>query len=72
MRVQGVSDHGILESIEMNNFMCHKLLKFNFGPQINFIIGDYRFTSAYSSIRNDLRQGITEVSDIILVNTLIS
>lgn len=41
MLIQGVADHGILESIEMNNFMCHKWLKFNFGPQINFIIGDY-------------------------------
>ncbi|KAF8727723.1 hypothetical protein AX14_007074 [Amanita brunnescens Koide BX004] len=35
----GIADHGILESIEMNHFMCHKWLKFNFGPQINFIIG---------------------------------
>jgi hypothetical protein len=23
----------------MTQFMCHKLLKFHFGPQINFIIG---------------------------------
>ncbi|CAA7262794.1 unnamed protein product [Cyclocybe aegerita] len=38
--VQGtVADHGIIEYIEMCQFMCHKFLKFIFGPQINFIIG---------------------------------
>ena len=26
----------------MSQFMCHKLLSFNFGPQINFIIGTSR------------------------------
>ena len=30
---------GIIESIEMNQFMCHKFLTFSLGPQINFIIG---------------------------------
>ena len=30
---------GIIERVEMVDFMCHKYLKFNFGPQINFIIG---------------------------------
>ncbi|KAG5644532.1 hypothetical protein DXG03_008186 [Asterophora parasitica] len=35
----GIADHGIIERIEMVNFMCHKYLKFEFGPQINFIIG---------------------------------
>ncbi|KAJ7600936.1 P-loop containing nucleoside triphosphate hydrolase protein [Mycena floridula] len=34
-----VADHGIIESIEMHQFMCHKYLTFSFGPQINFIIG---------------------------------
>ncbi|KAF9013179.1 hypothetical protein BDQ17DRAFT_1342932 [Cyathus striatus] len=35
----GIAEHGIIESIIMVNFMCHKYLSFNFGPQINFIIG---------------------------------
>ena len=30
---------GIIERVEMIDFMCHTFLKFNFGPQINFIIG---------------------------------
>lgn len=37
--IQGVADHGIIEAIEMHQFMCHKYLTFAFGPQINFIIG---------------------------------
>ena len=32
---------GIIERVEMVDFMCHSFLKFNFGPQINFIIGGY-------------------------------
>ncbi|KAL0960989.1 hypothetical protein HGRIS_005984 [Hohenbuehelia grisea] len=35
----GVAEHGIIEAIEMHQFMCHKYLAFTFGPQINFIIG---------------------------------
>lgn len=35
----GIADHGIIENLEMHQFMCHKYLTFNFGPQINFIIG---------------------------------
>ncbi|KAF8625965.1 hypothetical protein AX17_006690 [Amanita inopinata Kibby_2008] len=35
----GLAEHGIIESIEMHQFMCHKYLTFQFGPQINFIIG---------------------------------
>ncbi|KAG7443126.1 P-loop containing nucleoside triphosphate hydrolase protein [Guyanagaster necrorhizus] len=35
----GIADHGIIEAIEMHQFMCHKYLTFSFGPQINFIIG---------------------------------
>lgn len=31
---------GIIERVEMIDFMCHAYLKFNFGPQINFIIGN--------------------------------
>ncbi|KAI6147159.1 P-loop containing nucleoside triphosphate hydrolase protein [Pisolithus tinctorius] len=37
--VGGIADHGIIECIEMANFMCHPRLRFTFGPQINFIIG---------------------------------
>ncbi|KAJ7244992.1 P-loop containing nucleoside triphosphate hydrolase protein [Mycena haematopus] len=35
----GIAEHGIIEAIEMHQFMCHKYLTFSFGPQINFIIG---------------------------------
>ena len=30
---------GIIESLEMTQFMCHKYLTFSLGPQINCIIG---------------------------------
>ena len=40
MAPQGVAEMGIIESLEMTQFMCHKLLTFTFGPQINFIIGE--------------------------------
>ena len=36
---QGVAAMGIIERVEMVNFMSHTYLVFNFGPQINFIIG---------------------------------
>jgi len=39
VKSQGIADHGIIEAIEMHQFMCHKFLTFSFGPQINFIIG---------------------------------
>ncbi len=32
---------GIIESLEMHQFMCHKYLTFSLGPQINFIIGEW-------------------------------
>ncbi|EPQ51080.1 P-loop containing nucleoside triphosphate hydrolase protein [Gloeophyllum trabeum ATCC 11539] len=35
----GVAEMGIIESLEMHQFMCHKYLTFSFGPQVNFIIG---------------------------------
>ncbi|KAK0235306.1 P-loop containing nucleoside triphosphate hydrolase protein [Armillaria nabsnona] len=35
----GVAEYGIIEYIEMHQFMCHRYLSFTFGPQINFIIG---------------------------------
>ncbi|EDR03919.1 uncharacterized protein LACBIDRAFT_306584 [Laccaria bicolor S238N-H82] len=35
----GVAEYGIIEYIEMRQFMCHKYLTFHFGPQINFITG---------------------------------
>lgn len=31
---------GIIERVEMVDFMCHTFLTFHFGPQINFIIGE--------------------------------
>lgn len=32
---------GIIIRVEMVDFMCHTYLEFNFGPQINFIIGEW-------------------------------
>ena len=46
MPLKGIAEHGIIESIEMHSFMCHKYLTFEFGPQINFIIGT-RLTSTF-------------------------
>ncbi|KXN81796.1 Structural maintenance of chromosomes protein 6 [Leucoagaricus sp. SymC.cos] len=34
-----ISDYGIIEKVELFQFMCHQRLTFSFGPQINFIIG---------------------------------
>ncbi|EJD06049.1 P-loop containing nucleoside triphosphate hydrolase protein [Fomitiporia mediterranea MF3/22] len=34
-----IADCGIIQSLEMQQFMCHPRLSFTFGPQINFIIG---------------------------------
>jgi hypothetical protein len=39
--LKGIAEYGIIESISMVQFMCHKYLSFNFGPQINFIIGKF-------------------------------
>ncbi|TEB23008.1 P-loop containing nucleoside triphosphate hydrolase protein [Coprinellus micaceus] len=36
---KGQAEYGIIESIECVDFMCHERLFFEFGPQINFIIG---------------------------------
>lgn len=33
------SDVGIIEKIELENFMCHKRLEISFGTNINFIVG---------------------------------
>ncbi len=30
---------GIIERIRLENFMCHKHLELNFGPNINFVVG---------------------------------
>ncbi|KAG1886425.1 uncharacterized protein F5891DRAFT_968162, partial [Suillus fuscotomentosus] len=46
----GVAEHGIIESIEMHHFMCHKRLTFTFGPQINFIIGECHFEYGKSAV----------------------
>lgn len=36
---QMVAEIGVIEVIEMYDFMCHRHLKVPFGPKINFIIG---------------------------------
>ncbi|KAF7768000.1 hypothetical protein Agabi119p4_7243 [Agaricus bisporus var. burnettii] len=33
------ADFGIIEKVELYQFMCHQRLTFTFGPQINFIVG---------------------------------
>eukprot|EP00795_Rhopilema_esculentum_P017575 gene17575-9207_t len=37
--VQNEAEVGIIERITLQNFMCHKFLEINFGPNVNFIIG---------------------------------
>ncbi|GJJ13315.1 hypothetical protein Clacol_007567 [Clathrus columnatus] len=34
-----IAEMGVIETIEMHQFMCHGRLSFKFGPQLNFIIG---------------------------------
>ncbi|KAG8685281.1 Structural maintenance of chromosomes protein 6, partial [Ceratobasidium sp. 395] len=34
-----IAEYGIIDKIEMTNFMCHSRVTVNFGPQINFVIG---------------------------------
>ena len=53
---------GIIESIEMTQFMCHKYLTFSLGPQINFIIGAFTPSSCVVAVVDATRQAITEVS----------
>jgi hypothetical protein len=65
MRVcQGVASMGIIERVEMVDFMCHSFLKFNFGPQINFIIGGYPIMLVPRGTHRGIQtpQAITEVS----------
>ncbi|KAH8925274.1 P-loop containing nucleoside triphosphate hydrolase protein [Atractiella rhizophila] len=38
-RVGNVAQAGVIEKVELMNFMCHKLHTTTFKPQINFIIG---------------------------------
>ncbi|XP_038056930.1 structural maintenance of chromosomes protein 6-like [Patiria miniata] len=33
------AEYGIIEHVSVKNFMCHKRLEFNFGPNVNFIVG---------------------------------
>ncbi|KZV84401.1 P-loop containing nucleoside triphosphate hydrolase protein, partial [Exidia glandulosa HHB12029] len=34
-----IAESGVIETLYMENFMCHARLSFKFGPQMNFIIG---------------------------------
>ncbi|KAG9034299.1 Structural maintenance of chromosomes protein 6 [Tulasnella sp. JGI-2019a] len=34
-----IAQSGVIHSLELKNFMCHRHLTFDFGPQINFITG---------------------------------
>ena len=55
---------GIIESLEMHQFMCHKYLTFSLGPQINFIIGELHSSQGNVVLANILAlfQVTTEVS----------
>ncbi|XP_014665142.1 PREDICTED: structural maintenance of chromosomes protein 6-like [Priapulus caudatus] len=33
------AESGIIEGVSLKNFMCHNDLSFNFGPNVNFVIG---------------------------------
>ena len=33
------SENGIIERLELKNFMCHRFLELELNPQVNFIIG---------------------------------
>jgi hypothetical protein len=37
--VQAAAESGIIQRVELVQFMCHKNLTFDFGDQLNFIIG---------------------------------
>lgn len=52
---------GIIERLQMHNFMCHKYLTFNFGPQINFIIGMFPLSLCVGDSRIDTIKVTMEV-----------
>lgn len=37
--IENESENGIIEEINLINFMCHKNLTIKLGPKINFIVG---------------------------------
>ncbi|XP_071807403.1 structural maintenance of chromosomes protein 6-like [Asterias amurensis] len=37
--VSSEAEYGVIEHVSVKNFMCHKRLEFNFGPNVNFIVG---------------------------------
>lgn len=38
--IQGEAEIGVIEKINLTNFMCHNRLEVNLGPKLNFIIGN--------------------------------
>ncbi|KAL1918810.1 uncharacterized protein VTP21DRAFT_2832 [Calcarisporiella thermophila] len=38
-KIGQTAEMGVIDSIELHNFMCHAFLKVSLGPKINFIIG---------------------------------
>ena len=60
---QGVAAMGIIERVEMVDFMCHTYLEFNFGPQINFIIGERSPLSVSPNAQRDFQ--ITQVTTVV-------
>ncbi|KAG8723854.1 Structural maintenance of chromosomes protein 6 [Ceratobasidium sp. 395] len=39
-RAGGIAEYGIIQRVEMTNFMCHQRLAMNLDPQINFVVGN--------------------------------
>ena len=64
---------GVIEMIEMHDFMCHRHLKVPFGPKINFIIGHngskwHGLRRKYAAVFSAPGLGLTKVP-LINVNT---
>ncbi|KAG0022937.1 Structural maintenance of chromosomes protein 6, partial [Podila clonocystis] len=56
-----VAEMGVIEMIEMFDFMCHRHLKVPFGPKINFIIGHNGTPSNRAqSLKALIREGATQ------------
>lgn len=50
--------HGVVDRIELINFMCHKKLVIELGPRLNFVIGHNG--SEYSVVMDKLRKGAAD------------
>ncbi len=37
-RRQSVAQHGVIEEVTLTNFMCHKYVQINFGPDAHVVV----------------------------------